>query len=233
MSAYRLLKEECCEANLALARWGLGDLTFGNASVADVDRGVLAIKPSGMSYDALTTADMVVVDIAKGEVIEGELRPSTDTPTHRRLYQALGGIRSIVHTHSRHAVIFATAGRSIPCLNTTHADHFYGEVPVTRALTPQEIAGAYEWETGNVIAEQIQGRPPLQVPAVLVRSHGPFVWGLHGAQAVENALALEIVAEIAWKTLILEPDAVGLSRELLDRHFLRKHGADAYYGQKP
>ena len=233
MSAYQDLKEECYEANLLLPHHRLIDLTFGNVSVADLARGVLAIKPSGVDYAHLRAEDIVVVDVERGGVVEGTLRFSSDTPTHRRLLQAFGGagVRAVVHTHSRQATAWAQAGRAIPCLGTTHADYFYGEVPVTRPLSPGEIAGAYEWETGNVIVERFGGLDPLEVPAVLVHGHGPFTWGYDGKKAVETALALEIVAGMAFRTLQLNPAAAPLSRELLDKHFLRKHGPSAYYGQ--
>ena len=173
---------------------------------------------------------------ATGETVEGTLRFSSDTPTHRRLYQAFaasGGVRAVVHTHSRHAVAFAQAGRGIPCFGTTHADYFFGEVPVTRRMTGSEIGTDYEWETGNVIVERfLQGQlDPAKVSAVLVHGHGPFTWGASGHKAVENALALEIVAEMALKTWQLDPDAQPISQALIDKHFLRKHGANAYYGQ--
>jgi L-ribulose-5-phosphate 4-epimerase len=198
--------------------------------VADPEQGVFAIKPSGVDYAHLSEADIVVVDM-EGRVVEGALRPSSDTPTHRRLFQAFSGIRAVVHSHSRNAVAFAQAGRGIPCLGTTHADYFYGEVPVTRPMTPEEVRSAYEWETGNVIVEQFRGIDPAEVSAVLVHGHGPFVWGPSGKKAVENALALEIVAEMALKTLQLDPHALSIEKHLLDKHYLRKHGADAYYGQ--
>jgi L-ribulose-5-phosphate 4-epimerase len=230
MSSFVELKRECYEANVALPRFGLADLTFGNVSVLDRERGVFAIKPSGVDYARLTPEEIVLVDL-EGKQVEGKLRPSSDTATHRRLFQAFDGIRAVAHTHSRHAVSFAQAGRAIPCLGTTHADYFYGEVPVTRLMTPEEITSAYEWETGNVIAERFKDLNPLEVPAVLVHGHGPFAWGTTGAMAVETAFALEIIAEMALKTLQLNPDAQPLQRSLLDKHFLRKHGAGAYYGQ--
>ncbi len=233
MSDYHHLKEECLLANLALPEHRLIDLTFGNVSVADLERQVFAIKPSGVSYSTLKAADMVILDFAEGRVLEGTLRPSSDTPTHRRLFQAFGsrGVRSIVHTHSRQAVSWAQAGRGIPCLGTTHADYFYGEVPVTRPMTPQEIGSAYEWETGNVIIERFRGLDPVRMPAVLVHGHGPFAWGHSGKTAVENALALEIVAGMAARALQIDPQARPITQDLLDKHFLRKHGANAYYGQ--
>ncbi|MDR2430103.1 MAG: L-ribulose-5-phosphate 4-epimerase AraD [Puniceicoccales bacterium] len=230
--SYRLLKEECHAANLALPRTGLVYLTFGNVSVADPERRVFAIKPSGVDYGRLSPNDMVVIDY-EGRVIEGALRPSSDTPTHRRLFLSFPGIRAIVHTHSRNAVAFAQAGRGIPCMGTTHCDYFHGAVPVTRALSPEEIAGDYEWETGGVIVERFAGAKlnPLECPAVLVRNHGPFTWGASGERAVEAAMALEIVADMARRTLELNPEAAPVPPTLLDKHFFRKHGAGAYYGQ--
>jgi L-ribulose-5-phosphate 4-epimerase len=231
MSDYRDLKQECYEANLALPKFGLVDLTFGNVSVFDRAQAVFGIKPSGVEYAKLTPEEIVVVDLG-GKVVEGKLRPSSDTETHRRLFQVFEGIRAVVHSHSRHATSFAQAGKPVPCFGTTHADYFYGEVPVTRAMTQTEIEGRYEWETGNVIVERFKDLDPLSMPGVLVQGHGPFAWGTSGMNAVENALALEIVAEMAMKTLQLNPHAKPLSQVLLDKHFLRKHGATAYYGQK-
>lgn len=228
---FEAIRKECCEANLALPKTGLVDLTFGNVSVGDRERRVFAIKPSGVGYAELRPENMVVVDF-EGNRVAGDLRPSSDTPTHRKLFLAFAGIRSVVHTHSRNAVAFAQAGRDLPCLGTTHADHFYGPVPVTRDMTPAEIEGDYEWETGKVIVERFEGLNPLRIPAVLVRNHGPFVWGSDGAQAVEYAFALEIVAEMAMKALQLNSQAPAISQSLLDRHYLRKHGENAYYGQK-
>ena len=178
----------------------------------------------------MTADDMVVVDY-EGKIVEGKLRPSSDTPTHRRLFQAFKGIRAVVHTHSRNATAFAQAGRGIPCLGTTHCDYFYGEVPVTRPLTAQEIQSAYEWETGNVIVECFQNIDPADMSAVLVHSHAPFVWGSSGKKAVEYAFALEIVAEMATKAIQLNPTVPPVPQYLLDKHYRRKHGASAYYGQ--
>ena len=231
MGAYHDIREECCAANRALPATGLVDLTFGNVSVADRAKAVFAIKPSGVDYDRLRPEDMVVVDY-DGRVVEGSLRASSDTDTHRRLLAAFDGIRSVVHTHSRTAVAFAQAAREIPCLGTTHCDYFHGPVPVTRGLTPDEIATAYEWETGGVILEAFGGRSPLSIPAVLVRHHGPFAWGVSGAKAVETAHALEIIADMALKTLALNPAISPVPAPLHDRHFLRKHGPGATYGQK-
>ena len=224
------LREEALEANRRLGASGLVDLTFGNVSVLDPATGIFAIKPSGVAYAELTAANMVLLDL-DGHVVEGAHRPSSDTPTHRRLFQAFPGIRSVVHTHSRHAVAFAQAGRALPCFGTTHADYFNGAVPVTRPLTEAEIAGEYEWNTGNVIVETFRGLEPLDVPAVLVWRHGPFVWGPGGPKAVETAFALEVVAQMAAHTLALAPDRPAIEPALLQRHFKRKHGAGAYYGQ--
>ncbi|MEI7908644.1 MAG: L-ribulose-5-phosphate 4-epimerase AraD [Verrucomicrobiota bacterium] len=230
MPSYRAIQEECCEANRALPATGLVDLTFGNVSVADRELGVFAIKPSGVEYDKLRPEDMVVIGF-DGALVAGSLRPSSDTPTHRRLLLAFEGIRSVVHTHSRNAVAFAQAGLDLPCFGTTHCDYFHGAVPVTRALTPAEVAGDYEWATGDVIVERFAALEPLQVPGVLVRNHGPFAWAASGAKAVETALALEIVADLAMKTLALNPQAAPAPTYLLDKHFFRKHGPTAYYGQ--
>ena len=230
MSSYQDIREECCAANIQLPALGLVDLTFGNVSVADPQAGVFAIKPSGVGYEGLKPEQMVIVDY-EGNIVEGKLRPSSDTPTHRRLFMAFPEVRAVVHTHSRAAVAFAQAGRGIPCFGTTHADYFYGEVPVTRHLTPEEIAAGYEWETGNVIVERFKDLDPVQMSAVLVHSHGPFAWGPTGAKAVENALALEIVAGMARHTLQISPQMPPIPKVLLDKHFFRKHGAGAYYGQ--
>ena len=229
---YKALRESCCEANQALWKTGLVDLTFGNVSVADPQAGVFAIKPSGVDYLALRPEDMVVVGF-DGEVKEGARRASSDTPTHRRLFLAFAkaGIRSIVHTHSRCAVAFAQAEREIPCLGTTHADYFRGPVPLTRVMTREEIEGEYEWETGKVIVERYKDLDPMECPAVLVRGHGPFVWNASPAQAIACASALEMVAQMAINTLALNPNCQALPQPLADKHFLRKHGTQAYYGQ--
>ncbi len=232
MSSYTELREECWSANRRLPELGLADLTFGNVSVIDRARGVFAIKPSGVEYAKLTPDDLVLLDL-DGKVVEGAFRPSSDTPTHRRLLQAFPAIRSVVHTHSRNATAFAQAGRAIPCFGTTHADYFYGDVPVTRRMTEAEVASAYELETGNVIVERFAALDPEEMPAALVNGHAPFVWGPSGAKAIETALALEIVAEMALKTLQVNPAASPLSGHLLDKHFKRKHGGGAYYGQPP
>jgi L-ribulose-5-phosphate 4-epimerase len=231
MKRYSDIREECCAANKSLPTSGLVDLTFGNVSVCDRQAGMIAIKPSGVDYSALTPDDMVIVDF-DGKVVEGTLNPSSDTPTHRCLFVAFSDILSVVHTHSRKAVAFAQAAREIPLLGTTHADYFRGAVPLTRALTPDEIASAYEWETGKVIVERFANSNPNDIPAVLVRNHGPFAWGASAAKAVENALALEIVADMAFHALTLAPYAAPPALALSEKHFLRKHGVTATYGQK-
>jgi L-ribulose-5-phosphate 4-epimerase len=232
MSRFQALKESCCEANRRLPKLGLVDLTFGNVSVADHAAGCFAIKPSGVAYGELKPVDIVVVDF-EGNVLEGALRYSSDTPTHRRLFREFPKAGAIVHTHSRNATAFALAGRCLPCLSTTHADYFDGDVPVTRPMTPAEIAGDYEWETGNVIVECFgsSGPDPATIQAVLVHGHAPFTWGPSAEKALENAFALEVVAEMTQKALLLNPSAPRLIAELRQKHFLRKHGTAAYYGQ--
>jgi L-ribulose-5-phosphate 4-epimerase len=227
---HRALRDEACSANRRLGASGLVDLTFGNVSVFDASAGVFAIKPSGVPYADLAPEKMVLVDL-EGRLLEDGLRPSSDTPTHRRLFQAFSGIRSVVHTHSRYAVSFAQAGRPIPCFGTTHGDYFNGAVPVTRPLSNGEIADSYEWNTGNVIVETFRGRDVLDVPAVLVWRHGPFAWGPSGAKAVETAFALEVVAQMAFQTILLATGRAEIEPELLRRHFRRKHGPGATYGQ--
>lgn len=227
------LKREAYEANLALPKHGLINLTFGNASAIDRAKGIFAIKPSGVDYAALKPDDMVLVDL-DGKVVEGTLRPSSDTPTHRRLFIAFPTIGGVVHTHSSHATAFAQAGREIPIFGTTHADYFFGSVPVTRKMTAAEIGGgAYEWETGNVIVERYtQGKlDPLDFPAVLVNRHAPFTWRPTVAGAVEVAVATECIAHMALMSLQLEPKLPNIEPELLNKHFKRKHGPGAYYGQ--
>ncbi len=225
------LREVCCQANRRLPATGLVDLTFGNVSVLHPSRELFAIKPSGVPYADLRPEDIVVISLATGQLVEGRLRPSSDTPTHRQLYLAFPTAGAVVHTHSRRAVAFAQAARPIPCLGTTHADYFRGPVPVTRHLTPREIAGDYEEATGQVIVERFQNLDPEAVPAVLVRGHGPFAWGPNADKAVENAQALEIVAGLALDTLSLDPAASPIPDELLQRHHSRKHGPGATYGQ--
>ncbi|CAG7643340.1 L-ribulose-5-phosphate 4-epimerase [Paenibacillus allorhizosphaerae] len=225
------LKREVWEANLALPRHGLVTFTWGNASGIDRTSGLVVIKPSGVPYEDLLPDDMVVVDL-QGSVVEGRLKPSSDTPTHVVLYQAFPAIGGVVHTHSPWATSWAQAGLAIPALGTTHADYFYGEIPCTRAMTGAEIQGAYEAETGRVIVETFAGLDPLEVPGVLVHSHAPFNWGTDAHNAVHNAVVLEEVAKMALHTFALRPGVPAMDRTLLDRHFLRKHGAKAYYGQK-
>jgi len=224
------LKRVSYEANMLLPKHGLINLTFGNASVIDRDAGVLAIKPSGVSYETLKPKDMVLVDL-DGKKVEGKPNPSSDTPTHVRLYGAFESISGVVHTHSRFATAFAQAGRPIECYGTTHADFFYGQVPITRKMTSEEITGHYELETGSVIVERFIDLDPQEYPGVLVHNHGPFAWGPTGEKAVENAVAMELIAEMAYYTLQLAPQVPPIDRALLDKHFKRKHGKDAYYGQ--
>jgi L-ribulose-5-phosphate 4-epimerase len=232
MADYGELRERVFQGNRELVRAGLVVLTFGNVSGVDRSENVLAIKPSGVPYEELRPEAIVVVDLETGEVVAGG-RPSSDTPTHAVLYRRFEALGGIVHTHSRFATAWAQAGRELPCLGTTHADHFRGPVPVTRALAADEIHGDYEQRTGDVIVEALESRglDPLETPAALVASHGPFAWGVDVAQAVENATALETVAELALYTLVLEAGASVLDDDLLERHFSRKHGPDAYYGQ--
>ena len=226
------LKNRVCAANLLLPKHGLVTFTWGNVSGIDRERGLVVIKPSGVDYDGMTPDDMVVVDL-EGNVVEGRYKPSSDTPTHVALYRAFPALGGIVHTHSRWATSFAQAGRGIPAYGTTQGDYFYGEIPCTRAMTPAEIAGEYEHETGTVIIETFKQRgiDPAQVPAALVRSHGPFAWGTDPENAVHNAVVLEEVAFMAFHALALTPGLEPMQQELLDKHYLRKHGPGAYYGQ--
>lgn len=224
------LKEDVFRANLELVRYGLIIMTWGNVSGIDRASGLIVIKPSGVSYDEMTAGDMVVTDL-EGRVVEGTLKPSTDAPTHRALYKSFPAIGGVVHTHSTNATAWAQACSPIPCLGTTHADYFYGPVPVTRRLTAEETENEYEYNTGLVIAEALEGRDPMTMPAVLVASHGPFVWGASPAAAVHNAVVLEEVARMAALSVSLA-DPQEIDRHLLDRHYLRKHGSNAYYGQK-
>jgi L-ribulose-5-phosphate 4-epimerase len=227
------LRKQVLEANLELGRSGLVVLTFGNASAVDRAAGVVAIKASGVPYDRLTVADVAVVELADGAVAGGGKRPSSDTPTHLALYRAWPDVGGIVHTHSAFATAWAQARREIPCYGTTHADHFDGAVPVTRALTLREIEGEYERATGDVILETFAALElePLDRPAVLVASHGPFSWGASVEEAVENAIALEAVAASAFRSVALAGELQAIPAELLEKHFSRKHGAAAYYGQ--
>ncbi len=223
------LKQRVFEANMLLPAHGLVTFTWGNVSGIDREAGLVVIKPSGVDYAVMTAADMVVVDL-EGKRVEGTMNPSSDTPTHVALYSAFPALGGIVHTHSRWATIFAQMGRGIPALGTTHADYFYGEIPCTRRMTQAEIEGEYELETGNVIIERFAGIDPMQVPAALVYSHGPFAWGKDAMEAVHNAVVLEEVAMMAWHTVHAAGTAP-MQQELLDKHYLRKHGVGAYYGQ--
>ena len=230
---YQQLKQQVLEANLQLPKHHLVTLTWGNVSAVDRDLGVLVIKPSGVDYDKMTAEDMVVVSLETGAVVEGTKKPSSDTPTHRRLYQAFPTLGGIVHTHSRHATIWAQAGQPIPATGTTHADYFYGPVPCTRTMTDAEINGDYEWDTGSVIVETFEknGIDVASMPGVLVHSHGPFAWGKNAEDAVHNAIVLEEIAYMGIFCRQLAPDLPDMQSSLLDKHFLRKHGAKAYYGQ--
>ncbi len=225
------LKEQVFQANLLLPKHGLITFTWGNVSGIDREKGLVVIKPSGVAYDVMQTEDIVVVELETGKVVDGELKPSSDTPTHVELYKAFPNIGGIVHTHSRWATSFAQAGRGIAALGTTHADYFYGEIPCTRKMTKAEIEGEYEKETGSVIIETFKDKDPDAIPAVLVHSHGPFTWGKDAMDAVHNAVVLDEVAFMNFHTLMLEPNIQPMQRELLDKHYLRKHGANAYYGQ--
>ena len=226
------LKAAVCEANLLLPKHDLVTFTWGNVSDIDREQGLVVIKPSGVDYDGMSPEDMVVVDL-DGNRVEGKWKPSSDTATHVALYKAFPTLGGVVHTHSRWATSFAQAGRDIPAMGTTQGDYFYGTIPCTRLMTPEEIAGAYEAETGKVIIETFQTRhiDPANVPAVLVQSHGPFAWGTSPADAVHNAVVLEEVAFMDFHALMLEPNRGSMQQELLNKHFLRKHGPGAYYGQ--
>jgi L-ribulose-5-phosphate 4-epimerase len=224
------LRESVLEANLEIVRRGLVLYTFGNASGFDVESGLVAIKPSGVPFEKLSPEHMVITDL-DGRVIEGDLRPSSDLDTHVLLYRHFAGVGGIVHTHSTHATAWAQSGREIPCFGTTHADYFHGSVPVTGPLTDEEIGGDYERNTGEAILKRFEALSPQDYPAVLVRSHGPFAWGKTPEKAAMNAVLLEEIARIAAHTLALNPTAQPIRRSLHDRHFLRKHGPQATYGQ--
>lgn len=223
------LKQQVFEANLMLPKYGLATFTWGNVSAVDREKGVVVIKPSGVEYDIMKMEDMVVVELATGRLIESKLNPSSDTPTHLELYHNFPNIGGIVHTHSRWATIFAQSGLCIPALGTTHADYFYGEIPCTRLMTAEEIAGDYELNTGKVIVEAFadSDKQPENIPAVLVASHGPFAWGSNAHDAVHNAVVLEEIAMMAWHC----GNVKRMQKELLNKHYLRKHGSNAYYGQ--
>lgn len=227
------LKQCVCAANLELAARGVVIYTWGNVSGIDREKGLMVIKPSGVDYDGMTADDMVVVDLATGETVEGRWKPSSDTKTHLELYRQFPALGGITHTHSVNAVAFAQAGMDIPALGTTHADYFYGPVPCTRELTAEEVQSDYELSTGKVIAETLRSRQiePLAVPGIVVKNHGPFTWGKDPAASVYHAVVLDTVAEMALKTLLLNPQA-SMQQYVLDKHYLRKHGPNAYYGQK-
>jgi L-ribulose-5-phosphate 4-epimerase len=227
---YDELKAAVCEANRELKRQNLVIYSWGNVSGIDRAAGIVVIKPSGVPYDELTSDTMVIVDL-EGKVVEGEFNPSSDTPTHLELYRAFETVGSICHTHSRHATMWAQACRSIPCFGTTHADYYFGEVPLTDSLAQSEITNEYEINTGRVIVRRFANLDPEQMPAVLVANHGPFTWGASPAQAVESAVTLEEVAAMAIGTLAISPYQSAINQNLLDKHYLRKHGEDAYYGQ--
>ncbi|MEJ2136679.1 MAG: L-ribulose-5-phosphate 4-epimerase [Desulfofustis sp.] len=226
-------KEEILEANLQLQRMGLVIFTWGNVSGIDREKGEVTIKPSGVPYEQMKVDDLVTVDL-QGKVLEGSYKPSSDLATHLEIYRSFPDCGAVVHTHSRMATAWAQAGRDLPALGTTHADYFYGPIPCTRALSSKEINGAYELETGKVIVETFQVRKiaPQAVPAVLVSGHGPFTWGSEPMNAVHNTVVLEEIAQIAFASLTINPEITGISQELLDKHYLRKHGEEAYYGQK-
>ncbi|MDU2894898.1 MAG: L-ribulose-5-phosphate 4-epimerase [Clostridium sp.] len=224
------LKKKVYEANMELQRKGLIIYTWGNVSGIDREKGLVVIKPSGVDYDTMKAEDMVILDL-DGNIIEGKYKPSTDTPTHLVLYNTYPNIGGVVHTHSEWATTFAQAGISIPAFGTTHADYFYGDIPCTRDLTENEINGEYEKETGNVIIETIGEKNPLEIPAIIVKNHGPFTWGKDPDNAVYNAVVLDKVAEMAYKTMTLNRSIESVNQILLDKHYLRKHGVNAYYGQ--
>ena len=226
------LKEQVLEANLLLAEHGLVVFTWGNVSGIDRETGLVVIKPSGVEYNGMTSSQMVVVDLETGSTVEGGFAPSSDTATHLALYRAFPGVGGVAHTHSRWATIFAQAGKGIPALGTTHADYFYGEIPCTRMMTPAEIRDDYEANTGAVIVERFAGMDAGSVPAVLVHSHGPFTWGKNAWEAFHNSVVLEETAFMAWHDLMMNAETRPMQQELLDKHYYRKHGSNAYYGQK-
>jgi len=225
------LKKAVLKANLELPKRGLVTFTWGNVSGIDREKNLIVIKPSGIAYDELKLEDLVVVDL-DGNQVEGKLKPSSDTPTHLVIYRNFKEVGGVVHTHSRWATSWAQSGKGIPAFGTTHADYFYGEIPCTRKMIAKEINGAYEEETGNVIVETFEGINPIYVPGVLVNNHGPFTWGKDAQEAVHNAVVLEEVSMMAFNTSQLTPGIKAIDKELLDKHFLRKHGENSYYGQK-
>lgn len=227
----KTLKEKVFQANLELVRQGLVIYTWGNASGIDREKGIVVIKPSGVDYDSMTPDDMVAVDLITGEVVDGTLNPSSDTPTHLALYRAFPNIGGVVHTHSTYATAWAQAGMDIPNIGTTHSDYFHMDIPCTETMTSGQIKGEYELETGNVIVKRFEGLEPDHTPGVLVRNHGPFTWGKTPAEAVYNAKVLEQCAHMAFVSLLLNPQT-SMNPELVEKHYLRKHGAGAYYGQK-
>ena len=224
------LKERVLKANLLLPEYKLITFTWGNVSGIDREKGLVVIKPSGVSYDMMTAEDMVVVDL-EGNVVEGKWRPSSDTATHLELYKAFPNIGGIVHTHSRWATTFAQAGMAIPAMGTTQGDYFYGDIPCTRPMTDEEIQGEYEKETGKVIVETFEKLDPDAIPGVVVYSHGPFTWGKDPMEAVHNSVVMEEVAFMDWHAMLINPSQGSMQQSLLDRHYLRKHGKNAYYGQ--
>jgi L-ribulose-5-phosphate 4-epimerase len=228
---YEELKEAVCRANVELVRQKLVIYTWGNVSGIDRKAGVVAIKPSGVAYEELTAERIVVLDL-QGKIIEGSLNPSSDTPTHLELYRNFAGVGGICHTHSKYATMWAQACRPIPCFGTTHADYFYGAVPVTEPMSAEQVTGDYELNTGKVIVRRFSGMEPLETPAVLVANHGPFTWGKTADKAVENAVVLEEVARLSIGTIMINSDQCQIGKVLLDKHYLRKHGTGAYYGQK-
>lgn len=227
---FEALKQTVLDANLLLPKYDLVTFTWGNVSGIDREHGLVVIKPSGVSYEGMTVEDMVVVDL-DGTVVEGKWKPSSDTATHLELYKAFPGCGGIVHTHSRWATSFAQAGMGIPAMGTTQADYFFGDIPCTRKMTEEEIKGDYEKETGSVIVETFKGRDPAAVPGVVVHSHGPFAWGTDALNAVHNAVVMEEVAFMDWHAMTINPEKGGMQQTLLDKHYLRKHGKNAYYGQ--
>jgi L-ribulose-5-phosphate 4-epimerase len=227
------LKKKVYEANILLPKYGLVTFTWGNVSAIDRESGLFVIKPSGVDYETMTPDDMVVMDL-DGNKVEGRLNPSSDTPTHVEIYKAFKDVGGVVHTHSSYATSWAQAGRSIPCYGTTHADYFYGEIPCVRCLTKDEIESAYEENTGHLIVSEFErmGKDPVAVPAVLCKNHGVFAWGKDAHEAVHNAVVTEEVAKMAYRCEVINPQVKPAPQELQDKHYYRKHGANAYYGQK-